>query len=227
LPFAGNWFLLPSPQPASDLLEGEERMKDRVRILLDRYGILFRELLDREPPLFRWGRIFRALRLMELSGEVLSGYFFKDIPGPQFMAPQAFQVLQSKMPENVYWLNACDPASMCGVQIDAVKKDLPKRIDSNHLVYRGSRLVVVSQRNGRNLTINAAPDDPHLPEYFGFLRHLLTRQFQPLHRITIGAINDEAAAQSPYLTTLQISFDAMNEGENVVLYRKSGPAANP
>ena len=72
--------------------------------------------------------------------------------------------------------------------------------------------------------LQTAPDDPHLPEYFGFLRHLLTRQFQPLHRITISAINDEAAAKSPYVNALQISFNAMSEGENVILYRKMGAA---
>jgi ATP-dependent helicase Lhr and Lhr-like helicase len=226
LPFAGNWFMLPSPQPADDLLEGEERMKDRVRILLDRYGILFRELLERESPLFRWGRIFRALRLMELSGELLSGYFFRDIPGPQFMASQAFQVLQNKLPEKVFWLNANDPASLCGVQIEAVRSGLPKRIDSNHLVYHGSRLVVISQRNGHNLTFNVNPDDEHLPEYLGFLRHLLTRQFQPLHRITINTINDSAAAESPYTSILQTSFDAIIESGNVVLYRKTGTASS-
>jgi hypothetical protein len=31
---------------------------------------------------------------MELSGEVLSGYFFKDFPGPQFISSRAFQTLQ-------------------------------------------------------------------------------------------------------------------------------------
>ncbi|MBN1189415.1 MAG: DEAD/DEAH box helicase [Dehalococcoidales bacterium] len=222
LPFAGNWFLLPPSQPADDLLESEERMKDRVRILLDRYGILFRELLERESVLFRWGKIFRALRLMELSGEVLSGYFFRDIPGPQFMSPQALQVLQSRLSERIYWLNACDPASLCGVQIEEIKHELPKRIEGNHLVYHGSRLVVISQRNGRTLHINVTAEDGHLPEYLGFLRHLLTRQFQPLRRIIIETINGEKAVQSPYVAVLKSGFDALNEGEYVTLYRKTG-----
>jgi len=222
LPSAGNWFLLPPVQPAEDLLENEERMKDRVRILLDRYGILFRELLERESPLFRWKKIFRTLRLMELSGEVLAGYFFQGIPGPQFMTSQTFQILQSKLPEKVYWLNATDPASLCGVQIEAVKRDLPKRIVSNHLVYHGTRLVATSQRNGRTLTFNVSPDAPHLLEYLGFLRHLLNRQFQPLRRIIINTINGEAATDSPYITALQVSFDALIEGESVILYRRTG-----
>lgn len=223
LPFAGNWFRLLSPQPAEDLLESEEQLKDRVRVLLDRYGILFRELLERESPLFRWGKIFRALRLMELSGEVLAGYFFQDVPGPQFITSRAFQVLQGKLPENkIYWLNALDPASLCGVQIEAVKRGLPRRIASNHLVYHGARLVVISQQNGRTMTCTAPPDDPRLTEYLGFLRHLLSRQFQPLHRITIKTINGEPATKSPYLAALKVSFNVMIQSRDVILYRRMG-----
>jgi len=223
LPFAGNWFLLPPAQPPEDLLESEEQMKDRVRILLDRYGIVFRELLEREAPAFRWSRVFRALRLMELSGEVLAGYFFEGIPGPQFIAPRAFQLLQGKLAENeVYWLNAVDPASLCGVPVEGLKGELPRRIASNHLVYHGTKLVVVSQQNGRSLTFNVPADEPRLTEYLGFLRHLLTRQFQPLHRVTIETINGEPATESPYLAALKTGFDAMVQTASVVLYRKTG-----
>ncbi|MCP4754071.1 MAG: ATP-dependent helicase, partial [Proteobacteria bacterium] len=45
VPFAGNWYKLPALEISEDLIEIEERKKDRVRILFDRYGILFRELL--------------------------------------------------------------------------------------------------------------------------------------------------------------------------------------
>ena len=62
-----------------DLLEIEERKKDRARMLLDRYGIVFRELLQREAPGFRWADVFRPLRLMELSGEVNILRFTKSV----------------------------------------------------------------------------------------------------------------------------------------------------
>lgn len=82
LPSAGSWFRLPAPETPGDAIEAEERSKDRARLLLGRYGILFREILEKEAPQLRWGSVFRALRLMELSGEVLAGYFFHGIPGP-------------------------------------------------------------------------------------------------------------------------------------------------
>jgi len=221
IPFAGDWFQLPAREPTDDILGIEERKKDRARLLLDRYGILFRELLEREAPQFRWSSVFRALRLMELSGEVLAGYFFHGVPGPQFISHQAFHTLQRKLPEDaVYWLNATDPASACGIQLEAIKGPLPKRIAGTHLVYHGNRLVVVSRRNGRALTFNAPPDDAHLSQYLGFLHHLLARQFQPVRRITIETINGEAAAYSEYLDIIKTSFDVMVDYKNVVLYRK-------
>jgi len=98
--YPGTWRLLPEPVPAEDPLEEEERYKDRVRLLLDRYGVLFRELTQRELPAFRWHRLFRSLRLMELSGEILAGRFFDDIPGPQFASHRAFHQLTRGLPED-------------------------------------------------------------------------------------------------------------------------------
>ena len=158
---------------------------------------------------------------MELSGEVLAGYFFHGIPGPQFISHQAFRRLQRRPPEDaVYWINATDPASLCGVQLEAIRGTLPKRIVSTHLVYRGTRLVAISRRNGRNLIFNVPPDDPHLPEYISPLRHLLTRQFQPVRRITIETIKNEEAARSPYLDALRTAFDVTFDHKNVTLYRR-------
>jgi len=223
LPFAGNWFRLPSPEPSDDLLETEERMRDRARLLLDRYGILFRELLERELPIFRWASVFRALRLMELSGEVLAGYFFHGVPGPQFISHEAFRRLQRKLPEDaVYWLNATDPASLCGARLDAFRGRLPRRVAGAHLVYRGTQLVAVSKRNGKTLAFEAPPDDPNLPEYLGPLHHMLTRQFRPVRRITVETINGEDAARSPYLDVLSTAFDVAIDYRTVVLYRKAG-----
>jgi len=221
LPYAGNWFQLPTPEPDDDLLEIEERRKDRARLLLDRYGILFRELLERELPVFQWRNVFRALRLMELSGELLAGYFFHGIPGPQFISHQAFHRLQRRLPEDtVYWINATDPASLCGVQLETIRGSLPKRIVGTHLVYRGTRLVAISGRNGRNLIFNVLPDDPNLLEYLGPLHHLLTRQFQPVRRITIETINNEEAVGSPYVDVLRTAFDVTIGHKDVILYHR-------
>jgi ATP-dependent helicase Lhr and Lhr-like helicase len=219
----GNWHLLSSPESSGDLLDAEERKKDRVRLLLDRYGILFREVLLRELPPLSWPGVFRSLRIMELSGEVFAGYFFTGIPGPQFISPRALRILQRKLPEDpVYWMNAADPASLCGVPVDSLRGALPPRLPGTHLVFRGTRLVMVSKRNGKDLTFNAPPDDPDFPEYLGALRHLLTRKFQPLRRIAVETINGEDAPQSPYVAPLRACFEVLVDYKYVNLSRKVG-----
>jgi ATP-dependent Lhr-like helicase len=220
--YPGNWRRVPKPEISDDLLETEERRKDRARLLLDRYGILFREILQREWPGLRWSNVFRALRIMELSGEIMAGIFFHGIPGPQFISHKAFRCLQRKLPEEaIYWINATDPASLCGVQLDSVRGMLPPRVATTHLVYRGNRLVMVSKRNGKDLTFNVTHDDPRLPEVMVSLRHLLMRKFQPVKRISIETINDEKATQSPYVHGLQTFFDVAVDYKNVTLYRKA------
>jgi ATP-dependent Lhr-like helicase len=220
--YPGNWLLLPRPEtePRPDLIEREERRKDRVRILLDRYGLLFRELLLREAAPFRWPDIFRTLRLMELSGEVLAGYFFHGIPGPQFISPAALRVFNLGSDSPVYWMSALDPASVCGLPLEGLRGLLPKRVEGAHIVFQGSRPVLISNRRGRILTIQAPPDDPRLDEYFVVLRHLLTREFDPLPRLVIETINDTPAPESPYLAALRKSFDAAGDRNQISLFRR-------
>jgi ATP-dependent Lhr-like helicase len=158
---------------------------------------------------------------MELSGEVMSGIFFHGIPGPQFISHRAFRHLQRKLPEDaIYWINATDPASLCGIQLDSIRGMLPARIPTTHLVFRRNRLIVVSKRNGKDLTFHVPPDDPDLPEYMASLRHLLMRKSQPVRRISIETINGERAPQSAYVFILRTSFDATVDYRNVTLYRK-------
>ncbi len=203
-PLSGNWFAIDFKSIEQDPVTEAELIKDRVRQLFRRYGLLFRELLASELPLLQWGRIFKALRLMELSGEILSGHFFEGIPGLQFISTEAFRLLNEPFPEDgVFWLNATDPASLCGIKLAALQGLLPSRLPSTHLVYCGARVVVVSRRNGRSLEIYAPPADPHLPDYLAFFRVLLTREFTPEKIILVEKINGRPALGSEYAGSLK------------------------
>ena len=226
-PFAGNWYRLAGAQASRlrveddpDLLEDEERAKDRARLLLDRYGLLFRELLQWETPSFQWPAVFRALRLMELSGEVLGGIFFHGIPGLQFIAPRAFRTLQRKLPDNVWWLNACDPASCCGLPLEGLRGTLPRRLPGNYIAYRGGTPVFIIERNGKALQFLTPADDPRLPEYLLPLHHLLNRRFQPLLHVTVEAINGENPCASPYLDALSLAFNVVRDSNRVFVSRR-------
>jgi ATP-dependent Lhr-like helicase len=221
LPMAGHWFKPDIPRDPLDFMGTEEVNKDRVRLLLDRYGILFRELLLREHPQFRWQSVFRSLRLMELTGEILAGHFFEAIPGLQFISPKAFLKLQAKLPEeSIYFMNATDPASVCGISLIPFKQNFPKRLSHTHLAFKGKELKLVAMGNGKTLLIHTDPDDDHLIEYLAPLTHLLNRYFKPLKKITIEKINGESADKSRYVKVLETVFSVLVEYKKVTLYKK-------
>lgn len=220
-PFAGNWYVLPPPEPPSDLIEEEERNRDRARLLLDRFGIVFRELLATELPLLRWKALFRTFRLMELAGEVVGGCFFDGVPGLQFMAPAMLRRLRDGLPEDaVYWIHAQDPVSPCGLGIETLKALLPKRAPGTHVVFHGSRVVLVSQRRGGILEIRTNPDDPNLPRYYAVFEHLLERAVEPMNYISIDRINDVPAVRSPYLPSLRACFHAVTDTKRLTLWKR-------
>lgn len=218
-PFEGHWRQLPQPEPPADALDALELEKDRGRMLLARYGVVFRELLHQELPPLRWGAVFRALRLLELAGEVLAGQFFEDVPGLQFASHDAYRTLQRELPNDaIYWINAADPASLCGVNLDAIKQTLPRRIRSNHLVYHGPNLVLVSQQSGKRLEIHVPPHAPDLQRYLAVFDHLVHRPARKRRGVNIETINNIVAADSSYLPAFHARFEVVIDPKQITLY---------
>ncbi len=219
-PFAGSWFRLQRVEGSVDALEDEELAKDRARVVLERYGVVFRELLERELPALQWPRVFRALRLMELGGEVVAGQFFTGVPGLQFASRAAVRTMGEGLPEDrVWWVNAADPASPCGLGLEGLG-ELPRRIAGNRLVFHGHRLVVIAERRGRSLEIRVGPDHPDLPSYLGFLKVLATRAVRPARAIVVETVNGEPAASGPYRPALAALFHTTRDGSSLRLMRR-------
>ena len=203
-PFAGNWYPLPqSSQSPIDALDAQELIKDRVRQLFMRYPVLFRELLWNELPLFRWSVVFPVLRLMELSGEIVSGHFFKSVPGLQFCLPSVIGLLSRPLETDaVYWMNAADPISPCGIQLEELRFKFPHRLTTTHLVFHGKQLVLVSKKNGKELVFEVQPDNPSIPRYLEFFKVLVGREFQPIKYIAVETVNQLPVLDSPYRQVL-------------------------
>ncbi len=216
--FGASWYRLPPIDAPEDPLEAEERDRERVRLLLDRYGVLFRSLLEREPDGLGWRSLFRSLRLLELAGEVVSGRFFEGVAGLQFASPAAIRRLIAGLPEDrVWWLNAADPASPAGLGLPL---ELPRRVATSHLVFHGCRLVVVSHANGRRLEIRVAPDHPELHRYLGLLKVWLGRDERPLRSVTVETVNGEPAAEGPYRKALTAVAHTVRSGGGLRLSRR-------
>jgi len=220
-PFAGSWFSLPRPVDEPDILARDDDDRERARIILDRYGIIFRGLLQRELPQLKWGSLFRALRMLELGGEVVAGHFVTGAVGLQFASHQTIRRLREGLGEDrIWWVNAVDPASPCALGLELSTWQLPRRVPGNHLVFHGRELVLVSKRRGAELTIRVAPDHPHLQSYLGFMVSLLTRTGQPVKRIDLDLINGKPASSSGYRPILGELFHVTRQPTALRLSRK-------
>jgi len=184
-PLAGSWRAL-RIDGASDELDALERDKERARILLARYGLLCRALLRNEIPALGWGKLQRALRIMELSGEVIGGNFFEGLDGLQFIAPE---LLDAPGADGIWWVHSYDPASLCGTGLD---ERLPARAPSTFVVRDGAAPVLVVRRNGAELEwLTNTPAGAHLQIF----DDLLTRSARAPTRIEIETIDGTSAAR--------------------------------
>jgi len=181
--------------------------------------VVFRELLAREEPPLQWRSLFRALRLMELSGEVVAGRYFEGPPGLQFATPAALRQLRGGVRGDgpVFWHAALDPASLCGLGMEALRGRLPRRVEGTRLVWRGDKLAMAVLRRGRALDIFLDPGDPDLPQVYEALRQPLERSFQPMPRLLVETVNSQPAAASPYLPSLEAAFRLRREPKGLAL----------
>ena len=105
---AGRWSLFRASDPAPVDLES------LCRALLARYGVLFRAILERERIPIPWRDLHRALRLMELRGDVHGGRFVEGYAGEQFALPTVVGLLRAASPNEQRYrsLHASDPLSL-------------------------------------------------------------------------------------------------------------------
>ena len=89
---AGRWSLVPTAPGDLDRDELAEALADQ---LLERWGVVFYDLVAAERPALRWRDLQWALRRMEDRGLVAGGRFVRGFSGEQFALPQAAEGLQA------------------------------------------------------------------------------------------------------------------------------------
>ncbi len=114
---AGRWSLL----YAGDAEERGRALEATCRMLLLRYGIVFREVLSRETILPKWREVLITLRRLEDRGEVRGGRFVSGFLGEQFALPVAVESLraQRNAPSlgEVVSVSAADPLNLVGIVV--------------------------------------------------------------------------------------------------------------
>ncbi|MBW4038557.1 MAG: DEAD/DEAH box helicase [Acidobacteria bacterium] len=102
----------------------ESALDAHARILLCRYGVLFRELLARESNAPKWRDLVPTLRRLEDRGEIRGGRFVSGPFGEQYALPEAVDSLRkarmqhaSRTTEPVISVAAADPLNLVGILI--------------------------------------------------------------------------------------------------------------
>jgi ATP-dependent Lhr-like helicase len=110
---AGRWALLAGEAGSQD------RAEQIARILLKRYGVVFRSLLARETGLPPWRELAAVYRRLEARGEIRGGRFVSGFGGEQFALPDAVGRLRAvrKLEEagELTVLSGADPLNLVGV----------------------------------------------------------------------------------------------------------------
>ncbi len=217
-PVHGNWFsLVMEGQDEVNPLEEASLNRDRVRLLLDRWGILCRPLLEHETSPFTWSKLLPTMRRMELAGELVAGRFFSGINSLQFASPSiAAELEQAQNFDGLYWLNAQDPASLAGLEIEGLPYTLCARLAGNRLYYKGTALIAVSGKNGKEMQIFIEADNPCVTELTALFKIPRTRNVMPESKIVIEKINGKNAAESEYAPSFKLQKFESDRGRLIL-----------
>jgi ATP-dependent Lhr-like helicase len=89
----GRWTLLPAAEPTDDVEELAEAVAWQ---LLQRWGVVFRDVYLKERLAVPWREILWALRRLEARGLIQGGYYISGVTGEQFADPTAATQLRAR-----------------------------------------------------------------------------------------------------------------------------------
>jgi len=115
-----------------------------ARILLKRYGVVFKRLLEREDVSIPWRVLLRIYHRLEARGEIRGGRFVAGISGEQFALPEAVGLVRSirRAPalETMISVSAADPLNLVGIITPGGRISAHT---SNRILYRDGEPVAV------------------------------------------------------------------------------------
>ena len=121
---SGRWTLIRPPRPAPGPADsGEDRSGPELEwfawLLLQRWGVVFRDILKRETFAPAWRDLVRVFRRLEAQGRIRAGRFVSGFAGEQFGAPEAVDALRAvrraSVPGEVVRISAADPLNLVGI----------------------------------------------------------------------------------------------------------------
>ena len=147
---SGRWSLLGEPDAPHQRLPDADVEGIAMR-LLERYGVVFRRLLERETLAPSWGELVAVYRRLEARGLIRGGYFVSGVGGEQFALAEAIASMRAvrRAPARgeLRVLSAVDPVASAGI------KAHPSRVRQRIAGVRGNRILY---RDGVPLAVREA-----------------------------------------------------------------------
>jgi ATP-dependent Lhr-like helicase len=154
---AGRWSTIEHNENITDL--SQEQMMEVARILLRRYGVIFRKLVDREKSLPPWRDLVRIFRLLEARGQIRGGRFVSGVWGEQFALKEAVTKMRSvtKKPKTgeLLTISATDPLNLTGIITPGGRVSA---LINNRILYLDGEPVAI--KNGKEITFLKTPEKP-------------------------------------------------------------------
>jgi ATP-dependent Lhr-like helicase len=155
--FAGRWSLMGTAPPDPGTRGRDEAVEVFARVLLRRYGVVFRRLLGRESFNVSWYELGRIYRRLEARGEIRGGYFVGGVSGEQFALPEAIGLLRSlrrtTSKGELIAISGADPLNLIGIlspgpRISAVAANRILLRDGMPIATLEAGQVTMLERNG-------------------------------------------------------------------------------
>lgn len=130
--------------------EESHRLESWAWLLLERYGVVFKDLLERERLMPKWRDLLPVYRTLEMRGEIRGGRFVENMHGEQYALPEAVENMRKEQSHASPWIvaSACDP-----LNISFLIQSIPKipAIPGNRIVIENGK--IIAYREAGNCTI--------------------------------------------------------------------------
>ena len=201
-PVQGRWSLTASLFAGGDPVS---RRRTTAELLLERYGIVTRELVLAEGIAGGFAALYDSFSQLETLGVCRRGYFIEGLGGAQFALPGAVERLRAQRLDDgdatPLVLAATDPAQPYGAALPWPKRDgderrRPARVAGAHVVLLGAELALYVEAGGRGI-VNYVGDDE--PERFHAALEALAAAVRAgrIRKLDIERVDGEAVVGSP------------------------------
>jgi ATP-dependent Lhr-like helicase len=206
-----------------------EQRAARAALLLDRYGIVSREIVNADG-LSSFAELYPVFKAMEDAGKLRRGYFVAGLGGAQFARPGADERLRQRAEPNAraIVLAATDPANVYGAALPWPEAEpRPQRTPGALVVLHQGQLLAYLAKSDRALTLFLDGEEPARSHQLSALLAALQTLVGPGKRraLLLQTIDRAEAQKSQFAGAFMAA--GFTPGASGLALRRSGAGREP